>query len=120
MTNAEMDRLLATEVMGWGFAGETYYKAISEGHARSVHSCYSWKPSQKIDQAFMVVEKLREKSLWLSLSQMPGKHPRWRAIFVFGGMAVGDRSMAIAVADTPAEAICRAAIEVILANNPQP
>lgn len=73
--------------------------------------------SRDISDAMHIVNYLRELrqttgGWWLTLKQIAGKEPEWNAYFVFGGPGVGIRLSYNASADTPALAICRAALKV--------
>lgn len=109
-----LDRLMAEKCMGWRvhFRNTAHY-VLAAQHGTTYDAPQAgvrgWHPSQNIAQAFMCVEAMREKSLWLVLVYEAGKHPQWKACFNFGGMSVGGRMRGLVFVATPALAICRAA-----------
>lgn len=105
---AELDLLVGTKVMGWthgnpALAAELY----TNKHDLLCYGGDSWKPSRKIDDAWLVVERMRElgwhpsvddaqdlKNWTCTLAHMDGR-------FVHRGAA------------TAPEAICRAALAAL-------
>ena len=112
MTNREIDKLLATEVMGWNLAtiedDKSYDKSYWEYKNRILRHSSSWSPTSDYDDLFLLVDKLREKSLLLNLDETAPEH--FRAIFY--NIKVEDPHPYIAYAPNRCLAICKAALAV--------
>ena len=86
LTDQELAKLSALKVMGmrnhklskstW-INPKTYFVIRKD----------QWNPPQDIAQAFQLVDKMREKSWWLFLRQVPCVEAPWQVRFEFGGMA---------------------------------
>ena len=99
------------EVMGWRILKDGKYRSIKGGFIMFVND---WHPDTSIEQAMMLVEKMREKkSYWLTLHQISCKQAPWEAYFTFGGMAVGNRQTEKTQADLPEKAIVEAILKVM-------
>ena len=106
MNEQEEARWLAEKVMGWTVRDSKrlyYYEPamlITE-----------WRPDMKIAQAMMVVEALRQKQYFLSLSENAFAQTKpWAAEF----LSIRDVNAVIwGVGDTPAAAICAAVIKTV-------
>lgn len=110
MKAAEMsdDERLAVEVMGWGQEDCGCCYSDNEGNCYRVRD---WSPRTNIEQAFMLVEKMRERGYdYLLCSQDKNRHSAefWNMAAVKPGYE-GKRY----IGDTPAEAICNAIIKTL-------
>lgn len=121
-----INRLIAEEIFGWEYRHDeitdpipSYYQFTrifqDEGLSKGVFCNFapSWQPSVKIREAFMVVEKMRKKGFAFEMYWHTNRcgEPRPQALFYF----VPDNALEYyyAVADTPAMAICLAALKAI-------
>ena len=73
MTDEELNIEIAEKVMGWKpHSRNTAEYAMAESahkvHATLIGSVREWQPATIIKQAFMVVQKMRERGYWLSLN----------------------------------------------------
>jgi len=111
LTDQELAKLSALKVMGmrnhklskstW-INPKTYFVIRKD----------QWNPPQDIAQAFQLVDKMREKSWWLFLRQVPCVEAPWQVRFEFGGMApAGARPHFSAQSDKSARAVTEAAIK---------
>ena len=84
--------LLATKIMGW--------------KRRNA----AWRPHEDIAHAFEVVEKLHQKNIWLRSLDYNPYMKKWTVCFY-----CVDRlpRLSVEAADTPAEAICLAALAAV-------
>ena len=98
----ELNEWLAINVMGWEYhvnpSGCDYYTLMGV----TMGNVVTWKPNEDISQAFMVVEKMREKGFQLMLSDNEPDEG-WLAVFDHSPWQEWK-----ATADTPAMAICLA------------
>jgi len=106
-----IDKEVTEKVMGW-IPNEDGDWNTKDGHWCGDYET-DWHPSTSWNDVARVVEKMREKSLWLSLRQIPSKHPEWYANFSFGGMAVGNRIRGEGYALIAPLAICKAALRAV-------
>ena len=115
MTDQERIKRLA-EWMGWHVEqwADGEWICSSAGKITEVHH---WNPLKKIGDAWMLVEKARKDSWWLSLAQYPSKAGPWRASFSFGGMAVSHEPRFRSEEPTAPLAICRA-VERLMEGKP--
>jgi len=121
MDNRDIDRQVAEKVMGWKTERTPIWNDVS--HFLENDNCWitgnfpipvkDWHPSTSWNDAWQVIEKMREKSLWLSLWQIPSKNPEWNARFSFGGMYSGNRIWGEGYHLTAPLAICKAALKAI-------
>ena len=127
MTNKELDKWLAENVMGWKYAPTTetwidkaraayWWKDSNENYHLQ---CYEnhWQPTESISHAFQVVEKMMEKFPdWFFTLDVFGDNytGKDRAVAIFHESAEGYIEQSCVGAETRAKAIClacKAAIE---------
>ncbi len=107
-----IDKQIAEKVMGWeapelhGFWwDETNYKFEKPVCKDGKNPLNAWRPSTNIAHAFEVVEKMKESGWYLNgLHALEGHDVDWEAVFERNG------DIEFADADTPAMAICLAAL----------
>jgi len=114
MTNAEINKAIAERVMGWktkkDYVGLLNYK-LNESGSKGIW-VGNWNPTNRIDHAWMVVEKIKELGWWLSLDHYPHDN-KWHCEFF------NSFKMRRAEADTAQMAICLAALEAVPPTNSQ-
>ncbi len=103
-----LDALMATEVMGWRYGLVTADADRWEREGISFFSVHDWHPTENLNQAFMVVEKMT-KSQWTLRLCSPEMVDAWTAEFVPWAGYEGRKVSAA----TPALAICLAAEEAM-------
>lgn len=118
MTDQEISRIIAEKVMGWTLEhgwwkddnGYTAYEAHSDGTLEECDGDW-WHPSTDIGQAFQVVEKTmgnpRMQFDCLAPFLCNDHKYRWKCTYYDG------KTMYEAVEDTPAMAICKAALKAM-------
>ncbi len=107
MTEKELVLTLATKVMEWKRYGETEFWYGDNGN---LFDSSFWNPLQNIADAWQVVEKLLSQYLLFDLS---AEEDGWRATFKLVDTTFVDTKQWEASGDTPQEAICTAAIELV-------
>ena len=99
-----IDREIAEKIMGWIDPDPVESNMWCDKSHFPTSLKSMWHPSTDIKQAFEVVEKMREKgSIFTLCDQDPGEKPEWDAQFF----------SVIATDDTPAMAICLAALKAV-------
>jgi len=127
MSNKDLDKFLAVEVMGWELrqapAGhDIWWGQPDEKFLRPEE----WRPTQDMNQAMMCVEKMAEKGFWkftiyrlnhiLEYDKGPTPHEskRWECIMGQTHEAAGINAMTyIEEDDSPEMAICKAIKEAM-------
>jgi len=126
MKPKEIDRKLATDVMGWHVCcacpsqtepyGRPYGNAWRDNKTdRQMYDFGKFKPSTNIAHAFKVVEKLWELGYYVRISNWvagTGSGKLWECVVVETQTVLADIE-----ADTPAMAICLAAMEAVEGGN---
>lgn len=107
MTDQQIVLTLATKVMGWKRYEETDYWYGDNGN---LFNSSLWNPLQNIADAWQVVEKLLEGYLHFDLST---DEDGWWATFKMVDQTFIDTKEWVASGDTPQEAICTAAMELV-------
>jgi len=104
MNEKEIDKKIATGVMGWIEDQASWVYKDGDTYRCSYHlkGSHAWQPSTNIAQAFEVVEKMHSAGWSFKL-----RH------FSVGGWVAGFGTRVDAAADTPAMAICKAALEAV-------
>ena len=111
----DLDHKLAEQVMGWRLEGAYWVEYVDypevPGSSKIPEGRWhkdGWSPSENIDQAFMVVEKLHEREYRLQLEHIY-RSLDWRA-----SLFADDRAKrGYGYAESPSMAICLAA-EMVL------
>jgi hypothetical protein len=113
---AHLDHLVAARVMVWGFSSDDIARGLEGGFTDAtgevVRLASEWSPSTNIAHAWEVVDRLRlclipvEDGLWMA--GIPDDMGYWSK----HGIADGHVNHC-AAAETPALAICRAALKAV-------
>jgi len=123
LSGAELDRAVAERVMGWHQETDYDYKppqinwVDKNGDFQEIANCEGqlanlplWKPSESIEAAFQVVEKMRERGFVFQLTDRFATYPRpWWAEFATPDSEYGGQHFA----STIPEAVCFAALEAM-------
>ena len=73
MTNRELDKWIAENVMGWRFIRSFLHNEwlYQDETTRMIKIPGEWHPTESISDAFQVVEKMKENSKrWIKFSQL--------------------------------------------------
>lgn len=97
MTNEELDKVVAVEVMGWQLE---YYRQYFEANGKAIKRIDEWSPSTEISDAWMVAEI----SLFFNIS----KYTVWACTIQFR-----EGYLTSASAEKPERAICEAALMAV-------
>lgn len=119
---AEMRRLreqTAIKIMGWTLKKPTHPSNPGEwigsggktGHGQ--RTSYGWSPSDDIEDAFEVVEKMRSRGWCIDLSLEPNEKPH--VLFYTHRDSYGPVNIAEHEAETIPLAICKAALKALTA-----
>ena len=109
MTNEQIDREIAEKVMEWTIGVCEDYWWDSTIAPESVIMVDRWHPTTDIKQAFEVVEKLN-LAFYIINFCLPSQSGKWKAVFI----KIGEfEEYCSGEAETPALAICKAALEAI-------
>ena len=126
MENKEIDSQIAEKVMGWEFCERSFMRDVllcggvgeemvtEEKWFKNGIAMYfvnRWNPSTNIAHAFEVVEKMKEKEFCFTLSDYLDSR-FWDANFIIFKDSTKEF---IGTANTPAMAICLAALEAVKA-----
>lgn len=114
LSGRELDAAVAEGVMGWEFisptrSGNRQYRnadgdMILVGESALIST---WKPSESIEAAMQVVEKMREREWFVEIANTP---TGWFVNFIYD---VNERIDCPAVAQLLPEAICKAALTAL-------
>ncbi len=120
MDNRETDRRIAEKVMVWTQRPHPYYKDQKKcWYKTHKHgwmwkiNCDDWQPSTNIAHAFEVVEKMREKGWTFSLCNNNEACGQGDSSVEFWNDSHSMDGEFMKFADTPAMAICLAALEAV-------
>jgi hypothetical protein len=124
---AALDRLIATQVMGWTWDADTNWPDGRDWATQMSDDAQHWSPSTDIAHAWEVVERMR-KSRHLGLELMPKTTPigSWSVSWAdLGGVSEDDYEMfcvdhrqVYRTAPTAMLAICLAALAAVGADSP--
>ena len=128
----KIDVRIAEKVMGWKLMnGEEYRPAKSKEDYRvamrddgwywegygAIGEAWDWRPSKDIGKAWQVVEKLREKSLAVSVEQVyVGTTEEWSysvCIYRYGDDALEDNLACMKLGKDLPKTICEAALRAV-------
>jgi len=105
---------LAVEVMGWEYGDvEPTYRPPLKAHWKVdgiFQASADWNPLTDANDRDMLVEKMREKGLFVMIRVCEGAHSPYD-VWIFSGR----ESVFVADADTPGEAVCIAAVKAVIA-----
>lgn len=107
----EINKQIAGKIMGWHFVIGNWENNWQSESGKIECNSELWNPCQKIDQAFQVVEKMREKGYYVKIcSPFFEDSNKWYCYFDFFGTA-DSNPMWISEHCNPARAICEAALK---------
>lgn len=126
---SDVNRRIATEIMGWGVFGgeemgmkEYYHDESDNSPAKFFLLTNKWTPDTDISQAFEVVEKMQELGYEGKIEFDPPQYERTESYYCKFELHKIDEDHVIygindpefeAFADTPAMAICLAALKCV-------
>jgi len=81
LTDAELTERAATKVMGWGLVKRISGGLMFDRHDRCHLDIEEWQPLTDIRAAWEIVEKMRERGMWLKLTSPFNADDVWNAGF---------------------------------------